>query len=118
MFSDKIKAFRHARNLSQRAMAEELNIAPQTLCNWENGNTPPGPDSLVMLARYFGCTTDYLLDLEEERRLFLEVGNLTDEQARHIRFLADEYQRLNSLLKEQEEKERKKKEAEKKQKKF
>lgn len=39
--------------------------------NWLNPNSRvvPKADELVLMARYFGCTVDYLLDLSDRREI-------------------------------------------------
>lgn len=52
--------------LTQEEFAKEIGIAASTLNRYEkNGQMPP--DFIKKAAGYFGCTTDYLLDLTNER---------------------------------------------------
>lgn len=55
---------------------------------------------LKRIAQYFCCTTDYLLELEEAgERIFLEVDDLTIQQAAHIQHLIHDFQTVNRKLK-------------------
>lgn len=46
---------------TQKALAEEINIRPQTVSLYMNGSTKPTPDTLVNIAKYFDVSVDYLL---------------------------------------------------------
>ena len=59
---EKIKELRIANNLSQIELAEKLQIAQNTLSQYENGKRDPDIDTLKKIADYFDVTTDYLLE--------------------------------------------------------
>ena len=42
-----------------------LGIKSDTYAAWEYGRTEPNIETLAKIARYFGCSGDYLLGLEE-----------------------------------------------------
>lgn len=46
---------------TQKALAQELDIRPQTVSLYMNGTTQPTPNTLVNIARYFDVSVDYLL---------------------------------------------------------
>lgn len=47
--------------LSQREVAERLNVNINTVSRWENGTQKIQIDSLVMLADLYNSSVDYLL---------------------------------------------------------
>ena len=47
--------------LSQREVAERLNVNINTVSRWENGTQKIQIDSLVMLADLYNSSADYLL---------------------------------------------------------
>ena len=57
----RIKELRKKKNISQREFAKIIGAAPNTVCNWENGNREPDNDTLKRIADYFNVTVDYLL---------------------------------------------------------
>lgn len=95
MFGDQIKKLRLAKNMTQVQLAKQLGVTKQAISNWENDNIMPSIDMLRKLAIYFHCTADYLLELEDTDRVFVEIGNLTMEQAAHIQQLIDDLKDLN-----------------------
>lgn len=46
---------------TQKALAQVLDIRPQTVSLYMNGTTQPTPDTLVNIAKYFDVSVDYLL---------------------------------------------------------
>lgn len=61
----RLKQLRQSRGLTQAALAKELHVASNTLCNWENGKRTPDFDTLTKIADYFHVTTDYLIGSDE-----------------------------------------------------
>ena len=68
-FKDRIKAIRNERGLTQTQLASQLGKGESAIRMWEIGRSKPDADTLIKLADYFGCTTDYLLGLSEYRNL-------------------------------------------------
>ena len=95
MIGDQIKILRTAHNLTQVQLARRLSVSKQSVSNWENNNILPSAEQIVRMAEYFGCTTDYLLEMGKDR-VFLEVGGLTAEQAAHLQQLANDMKALNA----------------------
>lgn len=58
----RLKQLRKDAHLTQAQLAKELNVAQNTLSNWENGNRAPDADTLVRIAEYFNVSVDYLLE--------------------------------------------------------
>lgn len=62
MFNKNLKNLRELHGLSQKAMAEQLHIAPTTYRNYENTLREPSFSLLVKIAQTLNISTDYLLD--------------------------------------------------------
>ena len=62
----RIRELRIQRNLQQKDLAAALEIAANTLSQYENGKREPDQETLIKLADYFGVTTDYLLGRTDE----------------------------------------------------
>ena len=80
-----------ANSWSQVELANRLNIAKQTVSNWENDNIQPSNEMLIRLCRLFNVTTDYLLGLE--RLTTVDVTGLAD---RDVAVLAELAERLKN----------------------
>ena len=64
MFSDKIKALRAQKGISQSELAKHLDTLQQTVGRWETGKIEPNIPMIKKIASYFDVSTDYLLDNE------------------------------------------------------
>lgn len=60
MFSQSLKSYRKEANLSQKALAEMLNVSQSTVAMWESGKNSPEYNTLVKLAAIFNVSIDYL----------------------------------------------------------
>ncbi len=60
--SEKIQICRRRAGLSQEALAEAVGVSRQAVSKWECGDAIPEPGKLLLLARTFGVTADWLLD--------------------------------------------------------
>lgn len=99
MIGEQIKALRLARNMSQVELAKALNVSKQSVSNWENNNILPSIEIIKQLARFFSCTSDYLLELDNSPKSYLEISNLTNEQVAHLSAIAKDLESLNNKKK-------------------
>ncbi len=63
-FSERLKELRLEKDLSQRALAKELKVSQPAIARWEADLQIPNIESAILIANFFGVTTDYLLGLE------------------------------------------------------
>ncbi len=63
-FSERLKELRQERGLSIQGLAKEVQISSSALCRWENCQADIRGSQLVILAKYFGVTIDFLMGLE------------------------------------------------------
>lgn len=62
MMIKKLKAIRSKFNMTQKDMAERLNISQQTVAKWESGKIEPSLKHLREIAHLFSTSVDDLLD--------------------------------------------------------
>ena len=65
IFSQRLKELRKDAGLSQVALAKELNLDKSTIAKYETAAISPSIEILVLFAKFFHVSTDYLLGLEE-----------------------------------------------------
>ena len=65
MFSEILKDLRSKAGISQGQLAKSVAVSPGNVSDWEVGKTKPGYVALAALARFFGVSADYLLELDE-----------------------------------------------------
>lgn len=71
-FGIKLKQLRNEKGITQKELADILNVRNTTISAWEKDIAEPPYDTLVELAKIFEVTTDYLLGLEKEKGEFHE----------------------------------------------
>lgn len=59
-FSKRLKKLRLSKGLSQKELADMLNIGRTTVCEYEQGKIVPKQDGLLELSKIFNVSTDYL----------------------------------------------------------
>jgi transcriptional regulator with XRE-family HTH domain len=63
--SIRLKELREEKGLSSRELAKKLNVSDRAVQRWEKGERVPNADSVILLARFFDVSADYLLGLED-----------------------------------------------------
>lgn len=66
----RIRDLREDRDLTQKQLADYLHIRQNTYSQYETGQRQLPLDLLVALAQYYDTSTDYLLELTDERRRY------------------------------------------------
>lgn len=92
----RLKELRKKAGLSQSDFAKKINVAQNTVSNWENGNRVIDSEKAITIASYFGVTTDYLLGKEDEPTpkkdslddvqfaFYGDVSDFTEEERRDL----------------------------------
>ena len=65
VFKNNLKMLRVERGLGQVELSQKLGLSKGIISLWENGLREPSMSSLIMLAKFFNVSVDYLLGLEE-----------------------------------------------------
>ena len=73
-FGSKVKELRKMRMLSQKDVAEYLNVTPTQISDIENGKTAPSFQRAIMLATLFEISLDYLAGISERGYRYYEMG--------------------------------------------
>ncbi len=63
-FIERLKELRQEKGLSQAQLAKATGISTGAIGFWETGERVPNAQAVIVLAKFFGVTTDYLLGLE------------------------------------------------------
>ena len=67
MIYKNIKAIREDNDLTQKQMAELLNVSQNAYSQYETGKIEWTASSLIIIADYFNVSVDYLLDRTNEK---------------------------------------------------
>ncbi len=86
-FSEKLNELRNTAGLTQAELAEAISVSDKVISKWENGMSTPDFNTLILLADYFGVTTDVMLGKKAEtvtdvpERLREEFKKMNKERA-------------------------------------
>lgn len=72
---------RKEHGLSQRDLAEKLNVSRQAVSRWEQGTAMPSADNLIYLSKLYGITLDALIYGEEKTELDLDQEHEAETQS-------------------------------------
>ncbi len=65
LFNERLNELIESSGKQQNEICKDLGIYKQKLSRWKLGETKPSYDELILLAKYFNVTCDYLLGLED-----------------------------------------------------
>lgn len=87
-FNSKLRSLIDEKNITQKKLALDLNIAPSTIGGYVQGTSEPDFDTLKKVAEYFNVSSDYLLDIPYKKT----NTSLEGELLRVFRTLTSEQQ--------------------------
>lgn len=86
-FGENLRTLIEEKDITQKELAKQLNIAPSTLGSYVQNTREPDFSTLKMIAAYFNVSIDYLLDYStgnisnhQENELLRIFRSLTEEQ--------------------------------------
>lgn len=74
-FGQKLKTLRTNKGLTQKSLADQLNVTFQTVSKWEKGENEPDFATLKEIAHILDCSIDFLLDESLEMEQPSEQGS-------------------------------------------
>lgn len=87
-FGLRLKELRTIKRMTQKQVADRLNLSVSAISGYENNTKTPSLEALVDLARLYNVSTDYLLGVDNRPMLYLD--GLTSKQAALLREMRDE----------------------------
>ncbi|MGO5051843.1 helix-turn-helix domain-containing protein [Lachnospiraceae bacterium LCP25S3_G4] len=64
-FSEKLKILRDSKDITQKELANYLEVSRATVAGYETRNRQPDFDKLIRLAQYFQVSVDYLVGKDD-----------------------------------------------------
>lgn len=64
-FAERLKELRTEKNLTQVELAKATNLSKSAISFWESGERTPNINAVIVLAKYFEVSADYLIGLED-----------------------------------------------------
>lgn len=82
----RVKKLRSEKRLTQKQLANKVNVSPQVISNWERGYTDPSPDDVKLLSESLECSADYILGNTDKRNPIEDskLPELTEKEERDI----------------------------------
>ena len=89
-FGMRLQKLRKERRLTQKDVADRLQVHTNTISGYENNTIDPPMEKLVKMALMYNSTTDYILGLSDRQGLFVDdlpdnVQKLTTDIVSRIR---------------------------------
>ena len=72
MIDQKIKTLREKKGITQSELANQLGITRSGVNAWEMGISTPSTQYIIILAKFFNVSTDYLLGLSDTATISVE----------------------------------------------
>ena len=79
---ERLKLLRKRNNLSQNALAKKMGVTRATVNAWEMGISFPNAQSLMVLAKFFKVSVDYLFGNDDSDTI--DISALNDEEKKLI----------------------------------
>ncbi len=64
-FAERLKELRSEKELSQAQLAKATGLSHTAIVYWETEQRVPNANAIIILAGFFGVTTDYLLGVAD-----------------------------------------------------
>lgn len=65
VFAERLKDLRIEKGLTQGQLAKRTGISRSAITMWEQRTRIPSAVAIIILAKFFGVSSDYLLGLED-----------------------------------------------------
>ena len=97
IFSERLKAVRERRGMSQADLAKKAGLQPTAISHFETGTRSPSFDNLRKLTDALNVSTDYLRGRSEKEEmmgpdsdsLFRDIEKLSEEDLEAMRMMKD-----------------------------
>lgn len=88
-FGENLKQLRRSNHLTQKNIADSLEVTAATVLRWENNYKYPSIENLIKLAALYNVSLNYLVGLSRKKTVV--VDHLSQEQQNIINTLVLEF---------------------------
>lgn len=92
-FGETLKQLRKGRGMTQSELGAKIGLSKAVISKYETGLGYPSFDVLILIAQFFGVSTDYLLGVAGIKSL--DISGLTETQADALHRLVAELRTAN-----------------------
>ena len=90
--SEKLRVLREARNLTQKQVADRVDISKAMISAYETASKAPSIDVLIRLARLYGVSVDYLVCVDAQK--VIDVSGLDDDTVALVSALVEKLKNI------------------------
>lgn len=83
---ERLQQKRAGLKISQKEAAGVIGVSASIISNYESGERTPSVENLMALANLYKCSTDYLLGLEKNSSVTVDVSMLNEEQRARLQY--------------------------------
>lgn len=94
MIDQKIKLLREKKGITQTELAKQLGITRSGVNAWEMGISTPSTHYIILLAKYFNVSSDYLLGLTDT--MTISVDGLSNREIASLLEIIECYKTKNN----------------------
>ncbi|MDB8564557.1 helix-turn-helix domain-containing protein [Turicibacter sanguinis] len=84
MLGNRLKSLRRGANLTQKQLADKLNISPSTIAMYEGGKRDPDTDTLKKLSNVLSVSVDYLTGNDSPKTKKEHLTTINDAVNTHL----------------------------------
>ena len=82
MFGERLKTLRQERNLTQKQVFTAIGLSERNYQSLEYGNIKPSFDTLIAISQFFNISSDWLLELTDNRSTLPQLPNNNAERSK------------------------------------
>ncbi len=83
-FANRLKQIRVERKITQKELANYLNVSQNAVFNWENGKRQPTMTTISKIAEYFNVSPPYLMGWADEDLAYYGGGFYGKEASKEV----------------------------------
>ena len=83
---DNLRQIREKKGFTQTKLSVDIEVSQELISHYETGKSKPNIETLIKLAEYFNCSTDYLLErtnnpstVKDLNTKDIEINNIIDK---------------------------------------
>ena len=86
-FGNRLKTLRLQKGLTQKELAQQVGLTKSVISAYETGIRMPSYATLILIARIFKVSTDYLLGADTRSSTSIDISGLTDAERAAVKAL-------------------------------
>ncbi len=83
---ENLRRIREKKNITQTRLSVDIEVSQELISHYETGKSKPNIETLIKLAEYFNCSTDFLLErtnnpstIKDLNNADIEINNIIDK---------------------------------------